>query len=157
MDDSLLDPNTPLAKMAHRVVLEVTERQLLEDAQVVGERVEKLKAFGYRVAVDDLGAGYASLNAFASLCPDFVKLDIGLVRDVDTCDLKARLISSLIRVCREMGMTVVAEGVETVAERDKLIELGCDLLQGFLFAKPAEAFPEPRWPERPPRLTLHSA
>lgn len=157
MDDALLDPDTPLAQMASRVVLEVTERQLLEDAKAVADRVEKLRAFGFRIAVDDLGAGYASLNAFATLNPDFVKLDIGLVRDVDSSELKARLIASIIRVCREMGMTVVAEGVETVAERDTLVELGCDLLQGFLFAKPAEAFPTPVWPDPSSQPTLRSA
>ncbi len=117
MDDSLLEPETPLAQMASRAVLEVTERQLLGDTTAVAARVWELEALGYRIGSDDLGAYYASLNAFATLRPDFVKLDIGLLRDVDTSELQARLIPSLVRVCGEMGMTAVAEGVETVAER----------------------------------------
>ena len=116
----------------HSVDEEVMERIITE--HVVGG----VPVADYVFAVDDLGAGYASLNAFASLCPDFVKLDIGLVRDVDTCELKARLIASIIRVCREMEMTVVAEGVETESDWTLVTDLGCDVMQGYYVAPPMD-------------------
>jgi EAL domain-containing protein (putative c-di-GMP-specific phosphodiesterase class I) len=100
---------------------------------------------GYRIAVDDLGAGYAGLNYLAMLEPDVVKLDIGLVRDIHKIPVKRKLVGSMIGLCRDLGIVVVAEGVETVEERDVLVELQCDLLQGFLFARPGKPFPEPVW------------
>jgi EAL domain-containing protein (putative c-di-GMP-specific phosphodiesterase class I) len=77
--------------------------------------------------------------------PDFVKLDMLLVRDVDTNPTKQKLIRAMTSLCKDLGMTVVAEGVETVPERDALVALGCDLLQGYLLAKPGRAFPEFVW------------
>ena len=108
-------------------------------------RVAKLRKIGFRIAIDDLGAGYAGLTSFANLEPEIAKLDMSLVRNVDTVPKRRKIIESMARLCKEMGILVVAEGVETVAERDVLIECGCDLLQGYLFSKPAKAFPEPRW------------
>jgi EAL domain-containing protein (putative c-di-GMP-specific phosphodiesterase class I) len=100
---------------------------------------------GYRIAVDDLGAGYAGLTSFTLLEPEIVKLDMSLVRDVHQNSTKQKVIRSMTALSQDMGMTVVAEGVETVAERDALLDLDCDLLQGFLFAKPGPAFPEVKW------------
>ncbi len=101
---------------------------------------------GFRIAVDDLGAGYAGLTSFALLEPDFVKFDMALVRDVQTSPIRQKLIGSMTTLCREMGMRVVAEGIETVEERDTVMQLGCDLLQGFLLGRPGRAFPTPTWP-----------
>jgi EAL domain-containing protein (putative c-di-GMP-specific phosphodiesterase class I) len=86
--------------------------------------------------VDDLGAGYAGLTSFAALEPDVVKLDMALVRGVDREPIKHRLVGSMTRLCRDLGILVVAEGVETSAEKEALQELGCDLLQGYLFGRP---------------------
>jgi len=94
---------------------------------------------GYRVALDDLGAGYASLTSFAVLAPDLLKLDMSLVRGIHQSTTKQKLVGSMVRVCIDLGIGVVGEGVECVAEGDALIELGCDLLQGFLFGRPAMA------------------
>jgi len=77
--------------------------------------------------------------------PDIVKLDMALVRGIDSRPVQRKLVRSMTAVCKEMGMLVVAEGIETPAERDVLIELGCDLLQGFLFARPGPPFPIPEW------------
>jgi len=77
--------------------------------------------------------------------PEFVKLDMALVRDIDSSSVKQKLVKSMASMCKDMGLYVVAEGVETRAERDAVIDLGCDLLQGFLFARPGPAFPEVRW------------
>lgn len=144
-DDELLDPRSPLLAMASRVVLELTERQSITQIADVRSRIAALRSAGYRIAVDDLGAGYAGLSSFAILEPDVAKLDMGLVRDVDKLPMKQRLIRSLSDVCRDMKMPLVAEGVETVAERDVLIDLGCDLFQGYLFARPCSTLPTVRW------------
>ena len=144
-DDALLATDAPLSRMATRVVLEVTERASLDHVDDVRGRVRALREMGYRIAVDDLGAGYAGLTSFTLLEPDVVKLDMDLVRGIDTHRTKRSIVGSMVTLCHEMGATVVAEGVETEAERDALIDLGCDLLQGYLLAKPGPPFPEFAW------------
>ena len=145
VDETLFDPDAPLSKVAPRVVLEITERASLDQVKDVRARVADLRALGFRIAIDDLGAGYAGLTSFATLEPEIVKLDMSLIRDVHESPTKQKLIYAMTSLCKEMGMTVVAEGVETVAERDALVDIGCDLLQGYLFAKPGRAFPEFAW------------
>jgi EAL domain-containing protein (putative c-di-GMP-specific phosphodiesterase class I) len=100
---------------------------------------------GFRLAIDDLGAGYAGLTSFATLEPEFVKLDMSLIRDIDSSPMKKTLVRSMTSLCEELGMMVVAEGVETPAERDVLVSIGCHFLQGYLLAKPGNAFPAPTW------------
>jgi len=142
MDPELMQLDSPLTAIADRVVLEITERASLGGLDDVHARVTALRALGFRIAIDDLGAGYAGLTSFALLEPDIVKIDMSLTRDIDRSPVKQKLVSSLTGLCREMNLTIVTEGVETAAERDTLTELGCDLLQGYLFAKPGPAFPE---------------
>jgi EAL domain-containing protein (putative c-di-GMP-specific phosphodiesterase class I) len=134
IDDALLD--SALTAGARKVVLEVTERAALPDLADVQTRVRALRHRGFRIAVDDLGAGYAGLTSFATLEPEVVKLDMSLVRGVDAEPIKQRLIGSMAALCKELGILVVAEGVETEAERGTLAGLGCDLLQGFLLGRP---------------------
>jgi EAL domain-containing protein (putative c-di-GMP-specific phosphodiesterase class I) len=100
---------------------------------------------GFRIALDDLGAGYSSLSAFAHLAPHAVKLDKSVTGGVDSDATKQKLIASMARLCHELGITVVGEGVETAAQRDALVSLGCDLLQGYLFAAPAAEYPHVAW------------
>jgi EAL domain-containing protein (putative c-di-GMP-specific phosphodiesterase class I) len=145
LDETIFDPESPLARIANRVVLEVTERAALEEVRDARARVIRLRELGFRVAIDDLGAGYAGLNSFAQLEPDVVKLDMTLVRDIHLSATKRKLVRSIAVLCRDMNMDVVAEGIETVEERDCVVDLGCDLLQGFLFARPGEPFPDIRW------------
>lgn len=140
-DEELFSPASPLARVASRVVLEVTERASLDAVRDVRTRLAALRNLGFRLAVDDLGAGYAGLTAFAQLQPEVVKLDMSLVRGVDAEPTKRKLVESMARLCRELGMLVVAEGVETRSERDALVAAGCDLLQGYYFARPGSAFP----------------
>ncbi|MDX2051345.1 MAG: EAL domain-containing response regulator [Polyangiaceae bacterium] len=142
VDPLLVDPNTPLAKVAHRVILEITERASINEVADARNRVAELREMGYRIAVDDMGAGYAGLSSFAQLEPEIVKLDMSLIRDVHKNSTKQKVVRSMTTLSQDMGMLVVAEGVEVPEERDVLIELGCDLLQGFLFAKPGRPFPE---------------
>jgi EAL domain-containing protein (putative c-di-GMP-specific phosphodiesterase class I)/ActR/RegA family two-component response regulator len=145
LDEHLLDPQSSLSAHASRVVLEITERAGLDEVKDARARIESLKRMGYRIAVDDLGAGYAGLNSFAQLEPQIVKLDMALVRGVDQAPTKRKLVQSIVALCRDLGIVSVAEGVETASERDTLAELGCDLLQGYLFAKPERGFPLPRF------------
>jgi EAL domain-containing protein (putative c-di-GMP-specific phosphodiesterase class I) len=143
LDEALFDPKAPLSKHAPRVVLEVTERSLLDDVPNPHGRIAALRALGFRVAVDDLGAGYAGLNSFAQLEPDLVKLDLSLVRDIHLSAMKRSLVQAMIEVCRSLDVHLIAEGVEIAAERDVLTELRCPLMQGYLFARPGPPFPIP--------------
>jgi EAL domain-containing protein (putative c-di-GMP-specific phosphodiesterase class I) len=136
MDATLYAREGPLSPFAHGIVLEITERETLEGVDALRSRVRSLKELGYRLAVDDLGAGYAGLTSFATLEPEVVKLDRSLVVGVDKEPIQRRLITSIVGLCRDLGSKVVAEGVETASERDALAELGCDLLQGYLFGRP---------------------
>lgn len=144
-DDDLIAPDSPLSAIAGRVVLEITERASLSGVHELSARIAALRRLGYRIAVDDLGAGYANLGVLATLEPDLVKVDASLVRDVAASAAKQAVIRSMVSLCTEMGMGAIAEGVETPAERDALAALGCDLLQGYLFARPARGFPGPTW------------
>jgi len=144
-DEELFAVKSPLSLIAPRVVLEVTERASLDAMHDVRERAAALRRLGFRIAIDDLGSGYAGLSSIVQLKPDVVKLDMSLVRDVDTDVTKQRLIRSMTQLCGEMGILVVTEGIETPAERDTVVGLGCDLLQGYVFARPARGFVEPTW------------
>lgn len=145
LDPDLHNDEAALTSVAERVVLEITERSAITDVENARALAMGLRNRGFRIAVDDLGAGYAGLNSFALLEPEFVKLDMTLVRDVDKSTVKQKLVKSLASLCGDMGLHVIAEGVETPEERDKVIELGCDLLQGFLFARPGPGFADVRW------------
>lgn len=136
LDDDLYDSNSPLAQVAGRVTLEMTERAALDEVPDVGERVANLRGLGFRIAVDDLGAGYAGLTTLATLRPDVVKIDMSLVRSVHKDPIKQRLVGSMAALCRDIGMLVVAEGVEVAEERDVLAGCGCDTMQGYLFGRP---------------------
>lgn len=136
LDDDLLRDTNPLAPMASRVVLELTERAPLGEGTEAPRRVARLRAMGFRIAIDDLGAGYAGLSSLVHLEPEFVKLDMSLVRDIHQSPIKHRLVSLMIDACRSLGITVVAEGVEVAAEHQCLVRLGCPHFQGYLLGKP---------------------
>lgn len=140
-DVDLVDEAAALSRVASRVILEVTERASLDNSPKLVERVGRLRQLGFRLAVDDIGAGYSGLATFAELAPEVIKIDMSLVRAVHTSALKQRTIGALCRLCHEVGTLVVGEGVETRDERDTLVSLGCDLLQGYLFGSPDRIMP----------------
>jgi EAL domain-containing protein (putative c-di-GMP-specific phosphodiesterase class I) len=142
-DDHLFRADGPLAAIADRVVLEITERASLDGIRDIRARVASLRKLGFRIAIDDLGAGYAGLTSFSLLEPDIVKLDMALVRDIHREPKKLTVIKTMITMCKELGIVVTAEGIEGPEERDELARAGCDLMQGYLFAKPGDAFPTP--------------
>src|SRR5579862_5629429 len=141
VDDELGSMDGALSPFASRVVLEVTERAALEKVKGLAEGVVRLRALGYRLALDDLGAGYAGLSSFALLEPEIVKIDMSLVRGIHASPIKQKLFRSFAKLCRECGTEIVAEGVEVAEERDCLSSLGGDLYQGYLFARPDRGFP----------------
>jgi EAL domain-containing protein (putative c-di-GMP-specific phosphodiesterase class I) len=145
LDDALYEVNAPLTEFAQRTVLELTERAAIDGISDIADRIAALRRLGFRIAVDDIGAGYSGLNSFATVQPDFVKLDITLVRGLDSDPVRRRLVRLLAELCSDLGIFVVAEGVETTRERDALIDLGIDLLQGYLFARPAAPFVKPQF------------
>ncbi len=140
-DEELFSADAPLSKIAGRVVLEVTERASLHGIEDIAARIAKLKALGFKIAIDDLGTGYAGLASFTQLEPEIAKLDMSLVRGIDADPRRQAIVRSMKMLCDDLGMAVIAEGVETKDERDMLVELGCDLLQGYLFARPERGFP----------------
>jgi EAL domain-containing protein (putative c-di-GMP-specific phosphodiesterase class I) len=142
-DDQLYASSSPLSVHARRVVLEITERAGLDGVKDPNARVASLRQLGFRIAVDDLGAGYAGLSSFALLEPDVVKLDMSLVRDVNQHGTKRSVVQSMARLCSDLGMRVIGEGIETREERDTLLDAGCDLMQGHLFGRPDRTFPPP--------------
>lgn len=139
-DPELYSPDAPLTKHARRVVLEITERASVAHDESLTDHVRELRAMGYRIAVDDLGAGYAGLTTLARVQPEFVKLDGSLVRDINTSAVNQLIVTAVLDLSAELGSRVVAEAIETPAELSTLRALGIDLMQGYFFAKPAKPF-----------------
>jgi EAL domain-containing protein (putative c-di-GMP-specific phosphodiesterase class I) len=144
-DRTLFAPDASLARIASRVVLEITERVSLDGVKQAISRVNDLRAMGFQIAIDDLGAGYAGLSSYSQLEPDIAKIDMSLVRGIDTSPRKQSIVRAMKLLFDELDTLVVAEGVETVAERQTLVRLGFDLFQGYLFAKPQRGFCTPTW------------
>ncbi len=134
MSDELVDVLEP---HAHRIVVEITEHEPVEDYGSLGKALERIREMGARIAIDDAGAGFASLHHTLKLAPDIVKVDISLTRHIDSERGKRALASSLISFADEMRMTIVAEGIETRQELEVLLDLGVPFGQGFYLAKPA--------------------
>ena len=153
-DIELWREDSILVGLASHVVLEITERASIANLEEMRPKVAALRDLGFRIAVDDVGAGYAGLNSITMLEPDFVKLDLVMVRDIDKVPLKQKLVATMTALGRNLGHSVVAEGVETCRERDVLADLGCGYLQGNLFARPQRHLSEPTWSETHPSETF---
>jgi EAL domain-containing protein (putative c-di-GMP-specific phosphodiesterase class I)/CheY-like chemotaxis protein len=117
-------------------VLEVTEHVAIENYSAIREAVSSIGA-NVRIAVDDAGAGFASFRHILELRPDYVKLDIGLVRNIDHDDVRQALVAGIVYFAKKSGCRLIAEGIETEGERDQLRSLGVDLGQGYLLGRPA--------------------
>jgi EAL domain-containing protein (putative c-di-GMP-specific phosphodiesterase class I) len=129
-----------------RLLFEFTEGEQVRHDHL-GRIISAYKALGLRTAIDDFGAGYSGLTLLAKFQPDVVKLDMELVRDIDRDRIKRVLVAGMVGVCREIGVEVLAEGIETEGEHHTLLELGVPLQQGYLLARPGlEVLPEVTWP-----------
>ena len=141
LDPHLLDPESRISGFAPRIVLQITERTPLDELSDLGARITDLRALGYRFALDNLGAGHAGVASLAQLEPEVCKLDASLIRGIDSDSVRQDLVRAMLAVCRDMNILTVCEGVATLPERHALVQLGADLMQGDLFAKPGPAFP----------------
>lgn len=125
-----------------KIIFEVTEADKVRDRGHLRDIIEYYKRTGMLTAIDDFGAGYSGLNLLADFVPDLVKLDMDLIRNVEQSRSRLAIVKHMIGLCGDLGVEVIAEGVETFAERDALAELGVSLFQGYLFARPGfEALP----------------
>lgn len=121
-----------------RLVFEITERYYLRDTDRIHSIIKFFKQFGLGIALDDLGSGYSSLEVLTNLEPDYIKLDMSLIRNIHQNDRKQKLIKSLFYYSEQIGCQCVAEGVETKEEYDILESMDCELIQGFFLARPAD-------------------
>jgi EAL domain-containing protein (putative c-di-GMP-specific phosphodiesterase class I) len=128
-------------------VFEVVESEEIADPDGLLRVLEVFRENGFGVALDDVGAGYASLNLLVRVKPDFMKLDMGLIRNVHRDRYKAHVAAKLLELARELNAHTVVEGVETIGEWQWAREHGADFAQGYLFAAPAEKPPIPRVPD----------
>ena len=149
---SLADERAPLSAFSERIVLEVSQREAVDEAKGIRDRVDAIRGLGYRLAIDDLGTETGALSSLITLRPDFVKLDDSLVRNIDLSPEKQDLLETMIGISHELGVKVIAEGVETEKECMCLRGLDCDLIQGYWIGRPTEAFP--KLPELGPHLTI---
>lgn len=129
-----------------RIIFEFTEGERVDPAHLLNI-LRCYRSMGFKTAIDDFGAGYAGLELLAHFQPDFVKLDMGLIRDIDTSSVKRSIVAHTLSMLRDLDVTPICEGVETVGEYQTLREMGVDLIQGYLLARPLVAgLPEPVFP-----------
>jgi EAL domain-containing protein (putative c-di-GMP-specific phosphodiesterase class I) len=132
---------------ADRLMFEVTEGERVEDPGHLVEVLSAYRRMGFKTAIDDFGAGYAGMSLLADFQPDYLKIDIALVRGVDADRPRRAIVDHLVRLCTDLGVTPIAEGVERAEEMRALRDLGIGLFQGYLFARPGfRSLPEPHWP-----------
>jgi len=132
-----------------RLVLEITEHAHIADYAELRDSLADLRAAGVKLAIDDAGAGYASLRHILQLAPDFIKLDISLTRDVHTVRSQRALAAALVAFAGETGASIVAEGIETLEELMTLRDLGVELGQGYYLGRPEPLTEETRHVEVP--------
>ncbi|QBK05911.1 EAL domain-containing protein [Hylemonella gracilis] len=120
-----------------RIIFEVTEGERVEDGPWFADILREYKRCGFKTAIDDFGAGYAGLKLLSDFQPDLIKLDMDLIRGVHLDRPRQAIVRSMVALCEDMGIQLIAEGIETPAERDFLSDVGICLMQGYLFARPA--------------------
>ena len=130
IDDTGIEPE--------QLILEITETTIMEDMENSVATMHELKAMNIRIAMDDFGTGYSSFNYLKEFPVDYLKLDYLFIRDITTDHNARKIAIAVIGLAKELGLTVVAEGVETAEQLNFLKEHGCDLVQGFYFSKPIE-------------------
>jgi EAL domain-containing protein (putative c-di-GMP-specific phosphodiesterase class I) len=127
-----------------QIYLEVTEGEMIRDLAGFSASINQYRSSGIHLAIDDFGAGHSGLNMLAEFQPDVIKIDMHLVRDIDSRGPRQAIVRAVIQACLELGIDVVAEGVETQAEYRWFKRAGVNLFQGHLFGRPGfESLPEP--------------
>jgi len=132
---------------AHRLTCEITESVAMEDTEATRHAFERMRQAGLHVSIDDFGQGQSSLGQLRQLAAAELKIDRAFVADLASGEKGRSIVVAIVQMSRSLGLRVVAEGVETTAQRDELVALGCDELQGYLFAKPMSATALALWAE----------
>jgi EAL domain-containing protein (putative c-di-GMP-specific phosphodiesterase class I) len=145
---STVDMATLSGLRPDQLVLEVSEREVVTNPGGFVARANQCRKLGVRFAIDDFGAGYSGLNLLAEFQPEAIKLDMLLVRDIGSKGPRQAIVRGVLRTCEDLGIEVVAEGVETIDEYQWLHGEGIDLFQGYLFARPAfQRLPAVHYPD----------
>jgi len=139
----LVQPDDPIFQHEHPVYLEITESVPLSHFHYCHSVLNEIRGKGIMLAVDDLGAGYSNLRYIADLAPEVVKLDRGLVTDLNRDRRRQKLVTSIVRLCVELGARVVAEGLEHPDEVRAVQDSGAHFGQGYVLARPS--FPPPQF------------
>jgi EAL domain-containing protein (putative c-di-GMP-specific phosphodiesterase class I) len=122
-----------------QIVFEITEHQAVEDYALFNRLIDHYRNQGFKIAIDDTGAGYSGLVTLMEVKPDFVKVDMALVRSIHEDDTKRSIVAAINTVSRGFGATVIAEGIETLEEYRAVIDCGVECGQGYLFGRPGAA------------------
>lgn len=131
VDDTLLLNDEPLLAIAHQVVLQVVEPMKLEDSEVTRQKIKKLRAAGYRLAIDDVPAYYVDKDLLSWLNPDYARLDLSNVQRFSVCGLQSKLVEAVTRILHKLNIRVIAKGVELQENINLFQKLGCDLYQDY--------------------------
>ncbi|MDB4973003.1 MAG: hypothetical protein JWN48_1344 [Myxococcaceae bacterium] len=137
----LVQPDDPIFHHEHPVYLEITESVPLSHFSLCHSVLAEVRSRGVLLAVDDLGAGYSNLKYIADLSPEIVKLDRGLIENMQKGTRQYRLVRAIVRMCEDLGAKVVAEGIENDSEAQAVFEAGAHYGQGYFYARPS--FPPP--------------
>lgn len=130
-----------------RLIFEITENERPDHAHIKNIVLEYRRQ-GFMTALDDFGAGYSGLNLLAEFQPDIIKLDMALLRGIDQDRVRQSIVAGVVRICRQLDIEVIAEGIEQVGELRTLQSFGVYLFQGYLLARPGfESLPAVHWPE----------
>jgi len=121
----------------NQLIFETLESEHVDNYRHLTNILREYREFGFKTAIDDFGAGYSGLNLLADFQPDLIKLDMALIRDVDKDRVRQVIVQGIVTICEQLGVTVIAEGIESAGERDFLSDCGIFLMQGYWFAKPA--------------------
>lgn len=152
--DVLLEDATQLGLRNEQLLIEVTEGEVIQRPKEFIQLLNRYRAHGVRLAIDDFGAGYSGLNLLADFQPDLIKLDMHLVRDIDRAGPRQAIARGVLQVCDDLGIEVVAEGVETTGEYHWFRRVGVRLFQGYLLGRPTfEALSSPVFP-RPAAVSI---
>lgn len=118
------------------IIFETVESERLIDNQKLLDIFRAYQRYGFLTAIDDFGAGHSGLTLLSEFQPDIVKIDMALIRGIETSKAKHSIVKGIVAICRDLGIACIAEGIESQAERDTLADLGISKMQGYWFSKP---------------------
>jgi len=125
-----------------KVVLELTERTAIKDFDLFVQTLMLFKKEGFKISIDDIGSGYASLNSIVEIKPNFIKIDMPIIRNIEVDSVRQNLLKAIVMFCKESGFIVIAEGIEKQEELETLICFGVDAGQGYLLGRPSPDVPK---------------